>query len=81
MFVLKNEGRRKKKKKFEKFFFLLMGWHAVPPQARPVPTFWKNSGIFYFFLDMVGLVFGQWLQKNFASYLDKYLQNNTKQTK
>ena len=45
--VCVEEWSEKKEKK--KFFFWLMGWHgrAMPPQARPVPTFWKNSGFFF----------------------------------
>jgi len=55
----------------------------VPPQARAVPTFWKNNG--FFFLQGCG-GFGFWSTASnffrfFASYLDKYLQNKLKQHK
>jgi len=61
----------------------------VTPQARPVPTLWKNNGffllkenkivIFFFFLkDVVGLVLGQQLQKNFA--FSHHIWTNTYKT-
>jgi len=70
-----------------------MGWHgrAMPPQARPVPTFWKNSGFFFFLKEIIIIFFGYgwfgfWSMASkkfrfFASYLDKYLQNKLKQHK
>ena len=90
MFVLKNEGRRKKKKKkfffwnlifWEKknSFFLLMGWHG------PCQPSGKIMGFFFFFFkekkkfqDVVGLVFGQWLQNFFV--FSHHIWTNTYKT-